>query len=250
MLGGIADTVAQTLTAIRMRQKQKLLNPEPDSKDDFFTIEITELDKKVPWPDQDFMVPLSKRGPPPFDFERSIRFMAYGFLWAPAQHTWFGFLERTFPLRVGMKTSNALKRVAMDQFLFAPCGMALGSRKLCWKTKLMIYAGLATFFTFMTVAEGGGKRAVWRKFQEVYIPALKANYIVWPAVQILNFRVMPIQFQIVRDPTWLSELALTPFAAVCQHHRYLLDGVPLNVQLCRRATEPGPELTMNCAVSL
>lgn len=36
-----------------------------------------------------------------------------------------------------------------------------------------------------------------RKFQDVYIPALKANYVVWPAVQMLNFRVMPIQFQIV-----------------------------------------------------
>ena len=49
----------------------------------------------------------------------------------------------------------------------------------------------------MTIAEGGGKRAVWRKFQEVYIPALKANYMVWPLVQMLNFRVIPIQFQIV-----------------------------------------------------
>lgn len=49
----------------------------------------------------------------------------------------------------------------------------------------------------MTVAEGGGRRAVTRKFQDVYIPALKANYMVWPAVQMLNFRVIPIQFQIV-----------------------------------------------------
>jgi uncharacterized membrane protein len=50
----------------------------------------------------------------------------------------------------------------------------------------------------MTVAEGGGKRAVTRKFQDVYIPALKANFLVWPAVQIINFRLIPIQFQIVR----------------------------------------------------
>jgi len=61
----------------------------------------------------------------------------------------------------------------------------------------MSYLGLACFFTFMTTAEGGGKRAIMRKFQDVYVPALKANYMVWPAVQILNFRVMPIQFQIV-----------------------------------------------------
>jgi hypothetical protein len=59
--------------------------------------------------------------------------------------------------------------------------------------------GLACFFTFMTIAEGGGKRAITKKFQDVYVPALKANYLVWPAVQMLNFRVIPLQFQIVRS---------------------------------------------------
>ena len=49
----------------------------------------------------------------------------------------------------------------------------------------------------MTVAEGGGKRAVARKFQDVYLPALKANYVIWPTVQVLNFRVVPLQFQLV-----------------------------------------------------
>ncbi len=49
----------------------------------------------------------------------------------------------------------------------------------------------------MTVAEGGGRRAIARKFQDVYLPALKAMYIVWPAVQIMNFRLIPLQFQLV-----------------------------------------------------
>lgn len=49
----------------------------------------------------------------------------------------------------------------------------------------------------MTVAEGGGKRALTKKFQEVYVPALKANYVLWPAVQIVNFRFIPLQLQIV-----------------------------------------------------
>lgn len=126
VLGGIADTVAQTLTALRLRQRQRVLNPDADNRDDFFAIEISELDnKKVPWPENDFMLPASKRGPPPFDFERLTRFMAYGFLWAPVQHRWYGFLEHTFPLSGGMATQNALKRVAFDQFIFAPIGMCL-----------------------------------------------------------------------------------------------------------------------------
>jgi len=105
--------------------------------------------------------------------------MAYGFLMAPVQHRWYAFLSTTFPItKETGGTGPALKRVAFDQLLFAPIGLSI-------------------FFTFMTVAEGGGKRAIVKKFQDVYVPALKANYMVWPAVQILNFRVIPLAFQIV-----------------------------------------------------
>lgn len=65
----------------------------------------------------------------------------------------------------------------------------------------------------MTVAEGGGKRAVLRKLQDVYIPALKAQYMIWPAVQIINFRVMPVRFQLPFVSTigiaWTVYLSLT-----------------------------------------
>ena len=75
----------------------------------------------------------------------------------------------------------------------------------------------------MTVAEGGGKRAVWAKFQEVYIPALKANYMVWPLVQVLNFRIMPIQFQIVGS--WFSQCTQSTnmIIAFCKHYWYCMD---------------------------
>jgi protein Mpv17 len=35
----------------------------------------------------------------------------------------------------------------------------------------------------------------------MYIPTLKANWMLWPAVQVINFRLMPIQFQVVSLPT-------------------------------------------------
>jgi hypothetical protein len=188
VLGGIADTVAQSLTAIRQRAVRK-----GTDKDDFLAIEIHELDKHNPFSNIE-LIPDSKRLPPPFDFERLTRFMSYGFLMAPVQHKWFGFLSRTFPVTKTSAMVPVLKRVAFDQLLFAP-------------------VGLACFFTFMTVAEGGGKKAVARKFQDVYVPALKANYMVWPAVQIINFRVMPIQLQIPFVSTvgiaWTAYLSLT-----------------------------------------
>ncbi|CAI6242311.1 unnamed protein product [Periconia digitata] len=180
-------TVAQSLTAIKQRAAHK------GDKDDLLAIEIHEIAKKNPWPPGD-LIPDSKKLPPPFDFERLTRFMSYGFLMAPVQHKWFGFLNSTFPISKGAAMVPALKRVAFDQLLFAP-------------------VGLACFFTFMTVAEGGGKRAVQKKFQDIYVPALKANFLVWPAVQMINFRIMPIQLQIPFVSTigiaWTAYLSLT-----------------------------------------
>ncbi|KAI4138264.1 MAG: hypothetical protein L6R39_006884, partial [Caloplaca ligustica] len=123
-----------------------------------------------------FLLP-RRHGPPPFDFERLTRFMSYGFLISPVQFYWFQFLTRTFQITKHRTTLPVLQRMAFDQLIFAPCG-------------------LACFFTFMTVTEGGGRRAVARKFQDVYLPALKANFMIWPAVQFLNFRVVPLQYQI------------------------------------------------------
>ncbi|XHF97283.1 hypothetical protein AWENTII_000876 [Aspergillus wentii] len=171
VLGGIADTVAQLITAFKTRSARTL----PTTGDDFISIEVHELDKEKPPAVGE--LGYSRNLAPPFDFERLTRFMSYGFFMAPVQFLWFGFLSRAFPLTKVNPTLPALKRVAVDQFIFAPFG-------------------LVCFFTFMTVAEGGGKRALARKFQDVYMPTLKANFVLWPAVQILNFRVVPIQFQI------------------------------------------------------
>ena len=66
-----------------------------------------------------------------------------------------------------------------------------------------VLLGIAIFFTAMTVAEGGGKRAISHKLRDMYLPTLKANFMVWPLVQIINFRLMPLQFQLVR-PQFMS----------------------------------------------
>ncbi|KAL8899960.1 MAG: hypothetical protein Q9207_005931 [Kuettlingeria erythrocarpa] len=187
MLGGIADTIAQTLTAIRSRQKRPLLgNAISDG------IEMPDYDEKGAYNAQ-FLSP-KRHGPPSFDFERLTRFMSYGFIISPVQFHWFSFLTRTFPITKRSTTIPVFQRMAFDQFIFAPLG-------------------LACFFTFMTVTEGGGRRAVARKFQDVYLPALKANYMVWPAVQFLNFRVVPLPYQIPFVSTvgiaWTIYLSLT-----------------------------------------
>ncbi|EHY56224.1 hypothetical protein HRR83_008737 [Exophiala dermatitidis] len=192
VLGGVADTVAQTITAFRARQAMLPADAESNNSLISSGVELEDLNEK-PARLSPALSP-RHRGPQPFDFERLTRFMAYGFLMAPVQFLWFGRLNKWFPITPKSGTIPALKRVAFDQICFAPFG-------------------LSAFFTFMTVAEGGGKEEIVRKFQDVYLPTLKANYILWPAVQIINFRLMPLQFQIPFVSTvgiaWTAYLSLT-----------------------------------------
>lgn len=183
VLGGVADTVAQSITAIRERalRKSSATNTPLSPKTDPIAIEIHELDRKNPLNERD-LIPDSKVLPPPFDFERLTRFMAYGFCMAPLQFRWFKFLEKTFPITKTAAFLPAMKRVVFDQLIFAPFG-------------------LGVFFTAMTVAEGGGRRAVEQKLRDMYVPTLKANFVLWPAVQVINFRLMPVQFQLVGFPS-------------------------------------------------
>jgi len=103
-------------------------NHNDGNKDDFFNVEIHELADKVPWPNEpDMLSPRAQKLlPPPFDFERMVRFMAYPCIMAPIQLRWFAFLNSTFPIGVAgaSNTFAALKRVAFDQFIFAPIGMS------------------------------------------------------------------------------------------------------------------------------
>ena len=87
---------------------------------DLISIEIHELDKEKPPAVGE--LGHARSTSPPFDFERLTRFMSYGFFMAPLQFQWFGFLSRAFPLTKTHPTLPAFKRVAADQFIFAPFG--------------------------------------------------------------------------------------------------------------------------------
>jgi protein Mpv17 len=131
VLGGIADTVAQSITTIRLSALRK---PGGITRDDTMAIEIGEMDRKNPLNDRE-LIPDTKFLPPPFDFERLTRFMAYGFMMAPVQFTWFKFLSRAFPITKSSGLGPAMKMVALDQLIFAPVGECFlnekGNVKLC-----------------------------------------------------------------------------------------------------------------------
>lgn len=142
---------------------------------------MERLDEKIPHVGSE-LVPTDNKNrdlPPPFDFSRLVRFASWGFIVAPFQFKWLQLLQRSFPLKVAgtSATLQAAKRVFFDQTVFAPIS-------------------LAAFFSYMTFAEGGNADAAKKRLSAAYVPTLKANYVLWPAVQMLNFRILPIQFQL------------------------------------------------------
>lgn len=94
-------------------------------------------------------------------------------MFGPAATTWFGFLQRNVNLR--SPNGTILARVACDQGLFAPTfiGIFLGS---------------------MAVLEGTSPR---EKLEKNYKSALTTNYLIWPFVQMINFKFVPLHHRVL-----------------------------------------------------
>ncbi|KAG1053030.1 hypothetical protein G6F46_005477 [Rhizopus delemar] len=161
ILGAISDTLAQSISFYEHSKLDPYLPEKIRKHEDL-------------WPPA-----------PRWDFARTFRFAAYNFCVAPFGGKWYMFLDRYFPMPASVATAAlarqanqmAIKRMVTDQALFAPTGLVL-------------------FFTVMGLAETGNWEGVREKFRDAYLPALIANYKVWPAVQFINFKFMPLQYRL------------------------------------------------------
>lgn len=117
---------------------------------------------------------VEKRGLEKHDFVRTGRMFAYGgIIFGPAATTWFGILQR----HVVLKNANAtiLARVAVDQGLFAPT-----------------FVGV--FLSSMAILEGSSPQ---EKLKSTYSTALTSNYMLWPFVQLVNFKFVPLHHRVL-----------------------------------------------------
>jgi protein Mpv17 len=90
---------------------------------------------------------------------------------------WFKVLEKFVVIKKSV-WAQTFARVAADQLLFAP-------------------VGIAAFFSAMAVLEGGNTTDVKKKLDSTWWPTLKTNWNLWPAVQLVNFSFVPLNLRIV-----------------------------------------------------
>ncbi|RFU30884.1 hypothetical protein B7463_g5463, partial [Scytalidium lignicola] len=117
---------------------------------------------------------VEKRGLKKHDLARTGRMVLYGgAVFGPAATTWFKFLQHKVVLR--NKNAEIVARVAADQLIFAP-------------------TNLFFFLSSMAIMEGSSPKD---KLDNSYKTAIQSNWMVWPFVQAVNFKLVPLHHRVL-----------------------------------------------------
>lgn len=111
----------------------------------------------------------------PFDFQDlQLTHALPPAIFGPVATTWFGFLQRrvVFP---GRPNLEILARVGLDQTVLAT-------------------TNLFVFLNTMALLEG---TSASEKLEKTYWPALSRNWMVWPFVQFINFKYVPLDLRVL-----------------------------------------------------
>lgn len=94
-------------------------------------------------------------------------------IFGPAATKWYQVLQKR--VNLGSTTTTTIARVVADQTVFT-----------C--------TNLFVFLSTMSILEGGSPQ---EKLERSYWPGLKANWMLWPAVQAVNFTLVPLQYRVL-----------------------------------------------------
>jgi protein Mpv17 len=111
------------------------------------------------------------------DPARTIRIGVFSAGITPAVSKWYLLLARHFP-------NSPLKRVVADQLIFAPIGTTA------------YFSSLWAMGPPPTPGSTSSPGLV-ATLSEKVPSALRANYMIWPAIQLVNFALVPARFQVL-----------------------------------------------------
>lgn len=130
------------------------------------------------WAAGDVLAQRFEKGP--FDARRCAMTAAYGAAFiGPVGHAWYLGLDRA------------------ARALFRPGTLAFVGGKVVADTAIFGPVHVAGYFGYMTVLEGGGMPEVAAKLRKDFWPTFSAELAVWPVVQAANFKLVPVQYQLL-----------------------------------------------------
>lgn len=111
------------------------------------------------------------------DGMRAFRFFGIGFcIGGPGLRKWYGVLDKR--ITGGSKAAITCKKVALDQLVFAP-------------------VFLGTLIGTIGLLQGNNREQIERKLRTEYSDILLTNYYIWPWVQLANFYLVPLNYQVL-----------------------------------------------------
>lgn len=135
-----------------------------------------------------------------YDYVRTFRMCFHGgVIFAPMVSQWYKLINNKISIP-GRPFAEALVRMTADQTIWAPFG-------------------IASFYVSMGVLQGHSWDNIKDELRSKYYTTMVGNYMVWPAVQIVNFRFMPLEYRLlfvnvvsIAWNTFLSWFSATPAA--------------------------------------
>jgi protein Mpv17 len=114
-----------------------------------------------------------------YDFRRTLKLCTFGtVISGPSMVLWYRILAGR--VRFQNPTITTVARVCLDQLLFAPTFLAI-------------------FYLYNGIADTVGDTVDWGEIRErmdnSFLDTLKTNWMIWPLVQLGNFRLVPLNYQ-------------------------------------------------------
>jgi hypothetical protein len=139
-------------------------------------------------------------------------------VFGPLATTWFGFLQRRVRIP-GSPNAEILARVGLDQTVLAPLN-------------------LFAFLSSMAIMEGSDPQ---KKIESTYWNALSKNWMLWPFVQAVNFKFVPLQHRVLV----VNFVSLGMYRSLTNNNYFVLTKFKAGTATSPTSTLPAPPFPRN-----
>ncbi|KAK9233910.1 hypothetical protein V1525DRAFT_391982 [Lipomyces kononenkoae] len=113
-----------------------------------------------------------------YDYIRTGRMCVHGgVVFAPLAMQWYRIVSARIVIP-GRQSAEALARMVVDQTVWAP-------------------VGITSFYLSMGVLQLHSLEQIRQELRTKWRQTMFQNYLVWPAVQFLNFRMVPLGYRLI-----------------------------------------------------